>query len=199
MGQRLAILGFCSISLMLSSYRFSPDALAPKQIAQANLEQQARLAFKEGRYAEAEALWRKVVAEQPNSAEAFYQLGFSLHLQEEIGSAIAAYRQAIALNPNYDAPHMNLGLALIELQQLDEAIPSFERVLALPDQPETPASTHTLAHYNLAIIHKRQNRPDMALQAVDAALKITPDLAPAQELRLQLLDPQRRQESRSDA
>ncbi|MGF1601900.1 MAG: tetratricopeptide repeat protein [Thermosynechococcaceae cyanobacterium] len=156
--------------------------------------EQAHRAFKEGRYAEAEVLWRKVLEEQPNSAEAFYQLGFSLHLQEEIGSAIAAYRKAISLKPDYDAPHMNLGLALIELQQLDEAAQSFERVLALPDQPETPASTHAMANYNLAIIHKRQEKAEKALQEVDAALKIAPDFSEAQELRLQLLDPQQQEE-----
>ncbi len=124
--------------------------------------------------------------QNPNSAEAFYQLGFSLHLQEDIDGAIASYRQAITLKPDYDAPHLNLGLALIELRQLDEAIQSFEQVLALPDRSEIPASTHTLAHYNLAIIHKRQDQLEQAQKDVDAALTITPDFPPAQELCLQL-------------
>jgi tetratricopeptide (TPR) repeat protein len=152
--------------------------------------QKARLAFQAGRYAEAEELWRKVVEQQPNSAEAFYQLGFSLHLQEEVGAAIAAYQKAIALDPTYDTPYVNLGLAFIELNQFDEATQAFQRVLDFPDQAETPASTHALAHYNLAIIHKRQNDLEKAHQEVEAALAIAPDFEAAQTLLQQLENPQ---------
>ncbi|MGB7413435.1 MAG: tetratricopeptide repeat protein [Thermosynechococcaceae cyanobacterium] len=196
---RTTSLGLCFVIALVSGAVQNQTAFAQEMSQRSTSAvdatiKQARRAFKEGRYAEAEVLWRNVLKDQPNSAEAFYQLGFSLHLQEEIGSAIAAYRKAIALKPDYDAPHMNLGLALIELQQLDEAAKSFEQVLTLPDQPETPASTHALAHYNLAIIQKRQEQPEQALQNVDAALKITPDFSQAQELRLQLLNPQRQEE-----
>ncbi|MEO0374928.1 MAG: tetratricopeptide repeat protein [Cyanobacteria bacterium P01_A01_bin.17] len=150
----------------------------------------ARSAFQAGRYAEAEGLWRKVVDQQPNSAEAFYELGFSLHLQEEIGAAIASYQKALSLDPNYDTPYINLGLAFIELMQYDKADQAFQKVLSFPDQPETPASTHALAHYNLAIIHKRQDNLESARQHAQSALTLAPEFQAAQALLQQIDNPE---------
>lgn len=99
---------------------------------------------------------------------------------------MAAYRQAMALDASYDPPYMNLGLALIETQQLDQASQLFAQVLALPERSEMPASIHTLAHYNLAIIYKRQGQPAAALAEVEAALDLTPSFWQAQQLRRQL-------------
>jgi tetratricopeptide (TPR) repeat protein len=155
-----------------------------------SIRQKAHRAFQAGQYREAELLWRQVVNQSPKSAEAYYQLGLSLHLQEEVGSAIAAYRKAIALDPKYHTPYINLGLALIELNQFDEAIRALQKVLTFPDQPETPASTHALAHYNLAIIYKRQNKIQQAQQETQAALTLAPNFEAAQTLRQQLNVPQ---------
>ena len=151
-----------------------------------SLFQQAQTALAEERYADAETLLRKVVAQQPDSAEAYYTLGLSLHLQYQLEAAMVAYQQAIQLDPQYDSPYINLGLVLIEVKQFDEASALFRQVLTLPERMEPPASTHTLAHYNLAIIFNRQDNAEAALKAVQAALEITPEFAPAQKLLQQL-------------
>lgn len=183
----LAIVSCCSLG---GSYLMEQPLLAQLSPALSQTRQKARSAFQAGRYAEAEGLWRKVVEQQPNSAEAFYELGFSLHLQEEIGAAIASYQKAISLDPNYDTPYINLGLAFIELMQYDKAAQAFQKVLSFPDQPETPASTHALAHYNLAIIHKRQDNLEGARQHVQSALALAPDFENAQALLQQINTPQ---------
>lgn len=147
---------------------------------------QAKQALNAGQYELAEIRLRQIVQQQPESAEAYFNLGLSLHLQLELEAAIKNYQQAIQLDPTYDQPYTNLGLAFIESNQLSEASLVFNQILALPERLESPASIHTLAHYNLAIILKRQGKLEAALQEVDAALAITPDFAQAQKLRLML-------------
>lgn len=171
----------CLAPIVLFSHSWQPHQPVLAQQTDTPL-QQAKTTLQEGRYYEAEKLLRKVVEKQPDSAEAYYNLGLSLHLQTKDKEAIFAYQNAIRINPKYDSPYINLGLAFIEQNQLDKANTVFHQVLELPERTESPASNHTLAYYNLAIIYKRQDNQEAALEAVKAALAITPDFAPAQSL-----------------
>jgi superkiller protein 3 len=149
--------------------------------------QQAQQTLKAGQYYQAEHQLQQIVKQYPNSAEAWFNLGLSLHLQMKLHEAITTYQQAIQLDPTYDQPYTNMGLALIESNDLEKASTVFRQVLTLPERPESPASIHTLAHYNLAIILKRQGKQTAAIQEVEAALAITPNFPQAQQLRKQLL------------
>lgn len=148
--------------------------------------QQAKQTLDAGKYDQAETYLRQIVIQQPESAEAYFNLGLSLHLQMDLEEAIQTYKQAIQLDPTYDQPYTNMGLALIESNQLDTARAVFNQVLALPERVESPASIHTLAHYNLAIIWKRQGKLAAALKEVEAALAITPNFSQAQQLHRML-------------
>jgi superkiller protein 3 len=139
-----------------------------------------------GNFAEAEQLIQQWIAQEPNAAPAQYYWGLVAHLQAKTDTAIAAYQTAIQLDKTYDPAYINLGLALIEVNQFDQAIPLFQAVLKLPDRPQTPFSSHTLAHYNLAIIFKRQGKLPEAKAETQAALAINSDFVQAQEL-LQIL------------
>jgi len=133
-------------------------------------------------YETAANLWQAIVHRYPDRADAYYALGVSLYALDRLDEAIAAYQTAIQLNPQYDAPYINLGLLLISLGDLEPAKALFQQVLQLPDRPETPASIHTLAHYNLAIIETRSAHPTAALAEIQQALAITPEFALAQQL-----------------
>ena len=63
-----------------------------------------------GRLAEAEACYRRVLAAQPNHAEAHSNLGVALKDQGKLDEAVAAYRQAISIKPDYAEAHSNLGM-----------------------------------------------------------------------------------------
>lgn len=119
---------------------------------------------------------------EAQSAERLYELGVESHRAGLIDAAIQSYQSAIRLDPKFDAAYINLGLALIQLGHFDDAKDILQQVLALPDRTETPASVHTLAHYNLAIIWERQGQPDEAVTEVQKALAITPDFELAQQL-----------------
>jgi tetratricopeptide (TPR) repeat protein len=150
--------------------------------AQPKLQQQAQKAQDSEQFAEAEKLWQQVLRQHPTDSNAYYNLGVSLHRQFKFSAAIAAYRQATRLNARDSAAYINLGLALIQTNQLEEAIVAYQSVIQLPDQSSTPANSHTLAHYNLAIIYSRQDKIAEARQEILAALAQTPNFAPAQEL-----------------
>lgn len=171
------------VSLLISPGQFSRSAFSEQALPTLK---QAKKTLESGQYEQAETHLREIVKQQPESAEAYFNLGLSLHLQMELDEAIKTYQQAIQLDPKYDQPYTNMGLALIEGNQLEEAMTAFQQVLSLPERIETPASIHTLAHYNLAIILKRQGHLAAAIKEVEAALAITPDFNQAQKLRQML-------------
>lgn len=119
-------------------------------------------------------------------AEQLFEQGVALHREGRFEEAIRTYQEAIRVSPTYDSAYINMGLAFIQLDQLDNAVPIFQQVLTLPDRQEEPASNHTLAHYNLAIIFSRQGKAEEALSEVQQALDITPDFEQAQQLLEQM-------------
>jgi tetratricopeptide (TPR) repeat protein len=153
---------------------------------QQGLAQQAQTAQQSGDYGKAITLWQKVIQQSPQSAEAYYNLGLSYHYAIDLEKAIAAYQEALRLNPNYDSAYINLGLLQLQIGKGVEAEKLFRKVLTLPDRYETPASSHTIAYYNLAVILSRTEKRQEALKLVQNALVITPNFAPAQKLLEQL-------------
>ena len=94
-----------------------------------------------GRLGEAEQLYRQVLAQQPEHADAMHCLGAALANQSgrhEV--AVDLIRRAVALRPNFAEAHTNLGDALISKGQLDEAIATYRQAIALPS-PTCPTPT----------------------------------------------------------
>jgi tetratricopeptide (TPR) repeat protein len=87
-----------------------------------------------GRLDEAEASLRKVIALKPDYAEAYYNLGNTLHELGRLDKAEASLRQAITLKPDFAEAYYNLGNTLKELGKLDEAEASYRQAITLkPD------------------------------------------------------------------
>lgn len=122
--------------------------------------------------------------------EFYYQWGNLLHQQEDLRIAAQAYQKALDLNPYHPPTLINQGLTWIELGKAQPAIQNFQTILRLPDATISGVSLHTLAYYNLAIIHKRRGAMDDALQSVRSALRITPNFQRGQQLLQQLLQAQ---------
>ena len=75
-----------------------------------------------GRLAEAEAIYRQILAVEPRHADALHLLGVIAHLVGRNDVAVGLIRQAIVLNAMVPDFHSNLGEAHRALGQLDEAI-----------------------------------------------------------------------------
>ncbi len=93
---------------------------------------------KERRHAEADAVYREMLAVRPDDGEVARLLGQSLLTQQKYGEAVTAYRAAVALRPDDGAAFGGLGIALASTGRIDEAIAAFERAAALdPANPRT--------------------------------------------------------------
>ena len=86
------------------------------------------------------ACFRKVLARQPDHADAHYNLGNALQMLGQRNEAISHYRQALALKPDIAGLHSNLGNALHSQGRLDEAIAHYRQALVF--EPDS-ASVHS--------------------------------------------------------
>ena len=132
----------------------------------------AMLHHQAGRLAEADGLYRQILAVQPNHADALHLLGVIAHQAGRHEVAVDLIRQAIVLNPNDPAAHANLGEAYRATGRFDEAIAMFRRAIQFkPDYQE--------AYNNLGNVLRQRGQLDEAIAACRRALEINPDFSEA--------------------
>ncbi len=125
-----------------------------------------------GRLAEAEALYRQILAVQPRHTDALHLLGAIAGQVGRNDVAVDLIRQAIALAPEQPTFHSSLGNALAALGRTEEAVAAYRRATQLkPD--------YTDAHNNLGIALGNLGRWDEAIAAYQRALQCKPDHAEA--------------------
>ena len=71
--------------------------------------EQARRNQMNGRYAEAERTYRKILETQPNHADAMHFLGLLAHQTGHSEAAVPLMRRSITLDPSRSAYYNNLG------------------------------------------------------------------------------------------
>ena len=134
--------------------------------------EQALQLHQTGRLAEAGALYRQILAVQPNHSGALHLLGVVSHQAGRGDLAVELIRRSIALNPQNPSAHSNLGEAYRALGRFDEAIASYRHTLQLqPDHPE--------ALYNLGNALMGKGQADQAVLCYRSALHIRPNYAEA--------------------
>ncbi len=95
-----------------------------------------------GQLAQAEQIYRQVLAVDPRQFDAWHLLGLTLHQQGQSDAAIQHIREALRLKPDFPEAHYNLGNVLRDLQRPAEAAACYQQALRWrPDSAET--------HYNL--------------------------------------------------
>jgi len=125
-----------------------------------------------GQLAEAEALYRKILALDPNHADTLHLLGVLAHQVGRNGVAVEMIGRAIEINKRPAAYHSNLGTALQALDRLDEAAESYQR--ALDRDPQLAQ-----ARMNLGVVRQAQGDLVAAEACFRRALALCPDLAEA--------------------
>ena len=125
-----------------------------------------------GQLADAEALYRQILAAQPNHSDALHLLGVIAHQCDRHESAIDLIRQSILHDPRNAAAHSNLGEACRKIGRIDEAIASFRRALEL--QPHFPAALN-----NLAVALREHGQLDEAIAACRQAINLEPGYSEA--------------------
>jgi tetratricopeptide (TPR) repeat protein len=85
----------------------------------------------QGRTAEAESLYREVLATQPNSLEALEGLGVLVFQRGNAEEASAFFGRGVAIAPSSARFHANLGEALRTIRRHDEALQHLRRAASL--------------------------------------------------------------------
>ncbi len=111
------------------------------------------------------------------TAEAHTFLGWTYSFMGRYDEAIEECRRGIEVDPDFGNPYNDIGAYMIELGRLDEAIPWLEKAVA-----SSRYCCYFYAHTNLARVYLHKRMPEKARRALQAALRVNPDYAPAREL-----------------
>ena len=124
------------------------------------------------KYAKAITYFEQAIREDPNFAEAHFNIGYCRDELGEHQKAVTAFKKAIQIKPDFVEAHYNLGIAFDELKQFQESIPAYSRAAELkPDFFE--------AFFNLGVALGKVDRQQEAVNAFKEAIKISPDDAEA--------------------
>jgi len=140
-----------------------------------------------GRLADAEALYRQVLALDAEHPEALHRLGVLAHQNGQHDAAAQLIRRAIATDGDTAAFHVNLGWVLHSAGHPREAETVLRRALML-DPSDRDARSH------LAVVLQAQGRLPEAEAHLRAALSIDPDFADAHSNLGRVLHAERRLE-----
>lgn len=110
--------------------------------------------------------YRRALSERPAFRKAANNLILTLVKAGKGREALERARALVAAAPDDPNGHFTLGLAQSE-QDVAEAIKSFRRALEL-------APRHSLARYNLALVLKRADRAEEAVEELIRAIEIEP-------------------------
>jgi len=139
----------------------------------ASMNFQAALAHHQaGRFAEAEALYRQLLAAQPQHADTLHLLGVLAAGTGRSEEGVALISQAIALLPGVAVFHSNLGVSLRRLDRLAEAVAHFRQALALDPRLVD-------AHMNLGEALFALGEVDESIVCSQRALELRPDFPEA--------------------
>jgi len=130
------------------------------------LYRQAMALFQRGRMAEAEILFRRLLAENPQAFPPRHMLGLAMAQQGRPAEAREMIASALKLNPRDAGALVNYGNVLTMLGRFGEAIASYDRALAIAPDAQT--------WNNRGSALQSLNRKAEALASYESALALEP-------------------------
>lgn len=144
------------------------------EIEELTIKQVLELAVKkhnEGDLSGAEFLYRKILKENPNNADAWHLLGLTAYQVGKYDEAIGHINKAISINPNQALFYSNLGMVYDASGEEDEAAENFLKALNI-DPNYTKAN---VAHYNLGVFCMEKGKIMEALEHYNRAIELDKD------------------------
>ena len=133
-----------------------------------------------GKLDQAELLYQRLLAADPDHVEALHFLGVLHHQRGHSEQAVDYIQRALSLAPDYADAHNNLGNVLKETNQLEPALLAYRRVVSLNP-------LHADAWSNLGVLLRGQGDYDEADKAYARALRANPTHVVAWQNRGNLL------------
>ena len=123
------------------------------------------------------ALFNKALEINPANAQAHYDLGTILAMQDKEGEAVPHFREAIRLDSNFVMAYCNLATAYLHLGRMDDASVYYRKVIGRETTRDKNASSYSYAHSNLALIYAKQGLNDKAIKEYSSAIAFDPSSA----------------------
>ena len=121
-----------------------------------------------GRLFEAEEIYRRILAVDPDHPFALCLLGTIAQAVGENEQAVDLIGRAISIKPDYTDAYTNLSVVFMAMDRFEEALAGFEQAIALnPDFAE--------AHSNKGVALMKLERPDEAVESYRRAIEIRPE------------------------
>ena len=140
----------------------SPQALSPQQAMSAGRKLES-----DGRLADAEAMYRRIVEQQPAFHPAYHALALLAHKFDKLELAAELLSSAIALAEDVPVYHRDRGEICRRIGRLDDAVREARRAVALNrNEPES--------HYNLGLALADQEDAAAALVSYQRAVSLNP-------------------------
>jgi len=135
---------------------------------QADLQRDFQLAVQyhqAGRLAEAETLYRQILARSPNQPDALHLLGVLAGQVGRSDAAVDLISRAIAINPASAEYHCNLGEIHRRCKRFDEAVACARQAIKI-------RPNYVTAHVNLGVALTDQHKADQAIEAFRRAIEL---------------------------
>ncbi len=132
-----------------------------------SLYAEAAGAYAAGDFAAAIPLYDRIIARDPDHAEAYYKRGNALRQVGQFTAALQSYEQAIERQPDFAHAWCNRGVIEQHLGRRDAALKSYERAIELD-------AADSLAHANRGLLLQELARWQEALVSYDAAVVLDP-------------------------
>ncbi|WP_376959930.1 tetratricopeptide repeat protein [Azospirillum sp. A26] len=121
-----------------------------------------------GRLAEALALYRRILTDDPAHADALHLSAIVAHQTGRTAEALANLGAALAVQPGFATAYNSLGNVLADLGMLEEALAAYAVAIRQNDR-------YVEAYNNRATVLQRLGRRDEAAEAYARALTMGPD------------------------
>ncbi|MDQ2912832.1 MAG: tetratricopeptide repeat protein, partial [Chloroflexota bacterium] len=122
-----------------------------------------------GKFEEATAAYYEVLAKDPKSSSAFFNLGLIAHLQNRFIAAESYYRLALDIEPNNEKALFNLAIVRANSSGgAPEAVTLYKKVIALDPN-------YSDAHFNLALVLRSLGQTAEAQQEFATAQRLDPN------------------------
>jgi tetratricopeptide (TPR) repeat protein len=143
----------------------TPASAAAPQIEE--LYAEATRAYQAKDFGRAVPLYERVIALQPDHAEAHYKRGNALKDLGQLQPALASYDAAVEHRPDFPHAWCNRGVVQQSLGSYEAALASFDRAIEL-------APTDAVAHSNRGALLQALSRWEEALASYDRVLELDP-------------------------
>ncbi len=138
----------------------------------ATKKQQAYVLLNQGKFQEAEAIFRDIISTGTNNHMIYGNLAAICGMQGRLDELINLLKKALELKPDFSEAYNNLGIAYKQQGHPNKAVECFKKAVSIKP-------SYTEAHYGMGIVLQLKGELNAAIDSYHKALKLDPNLPEA--------------------